>query len=72
MDNELTKADKIDIIDQHMRNIEYSRYNLELSRLEENALTNPDQAVLDSVTAQMADMDAKLAALTSQRDILTA
>ena len=72
MENELSTGDKISIIDQHMRNIEYSRYNLELSQLEENALTNPDQAILDSVTAQMADIDAKLAALQAQRDALAA
>lgn len=62
----LTKEDKISVINQHKRNIEYNRYNVELSIIEESSLSSPNQENLDSLKSQMAEIDKKLAALDAE------
>lgn len=62
----LSNEDKISIINQHKRNIEYVRYGLELSIIEENATANPNQENLDSFNDQITDLDNKLAALDAE------
>ena len=67
MANELTDTDKLDIINQHIRSLEYNQYNLTLSKLEENASSRPDADILASIDGQLADNTAKLAALNSEK-----
>lgn len=62
----LSNEDKISIINQHKRNIEYVRYGLELSIIEENATANPNQENLDSFNNQITDLDSKIAALDAE------
>ena len=69
---ELTDADKLDIINQHIRSLEYNQYNISLSQIEENAAATPDSGILASLDAQIADNSAKLAALTSEKNKLSA
>ena len=44
MTYELTNEEKISIIDQHLKNLEYSKYNLKISLLEMGSgnVTNPE------------------------------
>jgi hypothetical protein len=71
MTYELTNAEKISIIDQHLKNLEYNRYNLEISVLELTSGTNPKQesitdiqAQIDSIVAQQTALNAEIASLT--------
>jgi len=71
MTYELTNEEKISIIDQHLKNLEYNRYNLEISVLELTSGTNPKQesitdiqAQIDSIIAQQTALNAEIASLT--------
>ena len=63
---QLTNEDKVAIINSHKRSVEYSKYNLELLILEENAITSPDQTSLDSYNAQIIELENKLAVLDAE------
>lgn len=67
----LTNEDKISIINQHKRNIEYSKYNLEISVLAENAVSDPDENAIAGFNAKIADLDSKLAALDAEIESLS-
>lgn len=62
----LSNEDKIAIINQHKKNIEYNKYNLEISIIEENAVANPSQSAVNSLNEQTADLNSKLAALDAE------
>jgi transcriptional regulator NrdR family protein len=71
MTYELTNAEKISIIHQHLKNLEYNRYNLEVSILELTSATNPKQdsiedvqAEIDSIVSQQTALNAEVASLT--------
>jgi hypothetical protein len=66
----LTNEEKAGIINQHKRNIVFNKYNVELSLMEENALTTPNAETLASLTAQVAELDRKLAALDEELEAL--
>lgn len=67
----LTNEDKISIINQHKRNVEYSKYNLEISVLAENAVSDPDENAITGFNAKIADLDSKLAALDAEIESLS-
>lgn len=62
----LTNDEKIGIANQHLKNLQYNRYNLELSLIEENALATPTASVVTEVTAQLAAIDVKIAAIEEE------
>jgi len=62
----LTNQDKIGIVQQHIKNLQLNKYNLEVSIVEENALQTPAQSTLDSLNSQIADVVAKLAVLDTE------
>ena len=71
MTYELSNVEKISIIYQHLKNLEYNRYNLEVSILELTSGTNPKQesitdiqAQIDSIVAQQTALNAEIASLT--------
>lgn len=67
----LTNEDKISIINQHKRAVEYSKYNLSVSLIEENAVSVPDQEAIKSLNDKIADHDSKLSALDDEIDSLS-
>jgi hypothetical protein len=69
---ELSKEEKIQIINSHLRNLAYSKYNLELDILQENAKTDvsaPSVASLEllvtEISSQISALDAELAAVSA-------
>ena len=66
MTYELTNEEKADIINQHIKNLEYSKFNLELSKIEENSKTTSDSAVLSSLTSQLSEVNVKITALLEE------
>ncbi len=62
----LTNEEKSGIVSQHIKNVEYSLYNLNLSLIEENAVSSPDADKISSLNDQMADLNAQKTALESE------
>jgi hypothetical protein len=62
----LTNDDKIAIINQHKRNIEYAKYGYQVSLIAENAVSNPNEETIDSLNQQISDVDSKIAALDAE------
>lgn len=62
----ISKEDKIAIIDQHKKNIEYNKYNLEVSLIEENAVSAPNQEAISSLNDQIDDLNNKISALDAE------
>lgn len=67
----LNNEDKISIINQHKRNIEYAKYGYQVSLIAENAVSNPNQETIDSINEQIADANSKLAALDAEIALLS-
>jgi predicted nucleic acid-binding Zn-ribbon protein len=62
----LTNEDKISIINQHKRNLEYSKYNIEITILEENSANNPNQDTLTSLNNQIEEISKKISVLDAE------
>lgn len=69
-DYNLTADEKISVIVTHLRNLSYTKYNLEMSLVEENALANPSVDVINQLNAQIESANAKVAALVAQMESL--
>lgn len=67
----LSNEQKSELIDSHIKNLAYNKYNFELSLIEENSLTNKNQGAIDSITEQISFIDAKIAALETEKASLT-
>ena len=63
----LSNEEKISIIDQHIKNLEYNKYNLEISLIEENSVANPDATNLSTLNAQISALSLKLSALQTEK-----
>jgi hypothetical protein len=62
----LTNEEKIDIINQHLKNLEYSKFNSEISLVEESAAIEPQQNLIDEIQGQIDSINAKKTALLSE------
>lgn len=70
MTNILTNEDKIAILNQHIKNLAYSLYNIEVSKIEANAATAPNASTISSLTAQATELNAQIDALQEELDSL--
>ena len=68
----LTNEEKTTIVTQHIKNVEYSIYNLELSVIEENSVSSPDAAKISSLSDQVNQLVAQKTALTAELTTLSA
>jgi hypothetical protein len=68
----LTNEEKSAIVSQHIKNVDYSIYNLELSLIEENAVTSPDADKISSLNDQLTDLNAQKTALNAELSALSA
>lgn len=62
----LTKEEKAQIINSHIRNLEYTKYNLEMDILKENAKTSPSSSALAGFNTQIDEVDEQISALESE------
>lgn len=72
MTYELTNQEKIDILNQHLKNLEYSAFNLSLSVLEEEAAATPNAANIASLNSQISEVNAKKTVLLAELSELQA
>jgi hypothetical protein len=66
MSIELSKEEKIQIIYSHQRNLEYSKYSLEIDILQENAKTAPSEAAVASLQLLITEVSSQLSALDAE------
>jgi hypothetical protein len=65
----LTNEEKISIISQHMRNLEFADYNAYLDLLQANTISAPQEAI-DNINARIDEIAAKKAALELEKQSL--
>jgi hypothetical protein len=68
---ELSNEEKSSVIVTHLRNLSYSKYNTEVSIIEEESLTPPSQETITQLNAQLSGIEKKIAALLIELDELT-
>jgi len=66
MTYELTNEQRTDIVNQHLRSLEYSIYNIQLSVIEEESRTTPEESMLQSLNSSLTDLNAKKTALLNE------
>jgi hypothetical protein len=62
----LTKEEKAQIINSHIRNLEHSRYSLEIDIIQENAKQIPSTETINLINAQKDEVSDQITALTSE------
>lgn len=62
----LTNEEKIGIVEQHLRNLEYSKFNVSISLIEESSITPVKQELIDDLEKQIADINAKIESLVAE------
>lgn len=62
----LTDEDKISIVNQHKKNLEYLKYGLQISILEEQAIDSHSESVIISLNKQISEIDKKIKALDTE------
>ena len=70
MTYELSTEEKVSIVNQHLRNISFKKYNLDLSLVEEQALSAPNQERIAVINSDMAEVVAQTAALLLELESL--
>ena len=63
---ELQATDKKSIVEQHLKSVSLSKYNVELSLLEANSLTDKNQGNIDSLNIQLIELQAQYDALNTE------
>ena len=66
MTYELTNEEKADIVNQHLRSLEFSIYNIELSVMEEESRITPEESMLQSLNTSLTDLSAKKTMLLNE------
>jgi hypothetical protein len=64
MTSVLTNEEKAGIINQHIKNLEYSLFNIEMSLIEERAIKSSDS--LESLESQFNELNLKKTALLAE------
>jgi hypothetical protein len=68
---DLTNEEKLNIVDQHIKSVDYSIYGLQLDLLELNATPNPDASQVSNLNARITAANARKAALVTEKNSLT-
>ncbi len=71
MTYELTNQEKADIINQHLRNLAFSKYNLELSKIEAGAIYTPEEVVSRGYDDRIAEVTSQIQVLVTELESLS-
>jgi hypothetical protein len=66
MSIELTDLEKSTILDQHIKNLGYAMYNIQLSLREAQAVATPNQETISTLNTQLSDANAQMAVLQAE------
>ena len=64
----LTNADRVTIINSKMKNLVYTKYNLDLDIIIENAKVTPSAASVSALNSSIAEITTQIAALQTELD----
>lgn len=67
----LSNEEKLAVVNQHLKSVEYSIYGLGLDLIEAQAATSPDAEQVSAINARMADANARKTALLAEKSSLT-
>jgi hypothetical protein len=70
-DYDLTAEEKIAVINSHIKNINYNKFNAELVIIEENASAVPSTTKISDANASITEADAQIVALEAQIEALS-
>lgn len=70
MTYELSKEDRLAVIESHMKNVAFNKYNAELSLIQEQALSAPKAKNIQAANDTIAQSNAQLAALQQEYDLV--
>jgi hypothetical protein len=62
----LTNEDKLSVVNQHIKGIDFQLYNLELDLLEANAEATPNAENISSINGRVTSLNAKRAVLAAE------
>jgi len=62
----LSNAEKAQIINQRIKNLNYNKYNLDIDLLVENTKASPLASSISTISASISDVNAQIAALTTE------
>ena len=71
MSSTLTPEEKILIVDQHIRSLDFSIYGLEVEAIQINAMENIDQESLNIINQKLESLNTKRSALEQEKNSLT-
>lgn len=63
----LDNEEKTNIVNQHIRAIQFAVYNADLDLIEANAVASPDATVVAEINTRKTALNAKLAALEAEK-----
>ena len=66
----LTNADKLNVVNQHMKSIDFQMYNLQLDLIEANAESPVNSESVSTLTGRINVLNAKRDALESEAETL--
>jgi ABC-type phosphate transport system auxiliary subunit len=64
----LTNSDRVTIINSKMKNLAYTKYNLDLDIIIENAKVTPSAASVSALNSSVAEIVAQIAVLQTELD----
>jgi hypothetical protein len=67
MSIELTNQEKIQIIDNHIKNLKLNKYNLDLSILEESNIEDPSSEKIDKLNQEVSDTNNRISILEAEK-----
>jgi len=63
----LDNDEKTNIVNQHIRAIQFAVYNADLDLIEANAVASPDATLIAEINARKTNLAAKIAALETEK-----
>ena len=67
----LTNEEKLSIVNQHIKSVDYAIYGYELDLIQANAVASPDAAQIAAINSRISESNAKRLALVAEKDSLT-
>ena len=63
----LSNDDKLVIVDQKIKNLEYQKYSIQLDLQLENAVASPNASTVSNLNGNLTDLNAKIAILETEK-----
>jgi len=71
MTTTLTNQEKLNIVNQHIKSLDYALYGFELDLVQANAVSVPDLEQIASIDSKISELNSKKAALVLEKNSIT-